>query len=58
MPLYPEVLQAKECAQTSSSSDVFTFGFTFESIKEFGCALAKVVRLIKVSTLTKLNNLT
>jgi len=34
MPLYPEVLWAKERAPTPFPSIVFTFGLTIESIKE------------------------
>jgi hypothetical protein len=36
-PLYPEVLQTKECTPTFFFfSVVFTFGFAVESIKELG----------------------
>ncbi len=38
------MLQARECALTPSPSDVFTFGFEVESIKEFGGAL-KVITI-------------
>jgi hypothetical protein len=37
MPLYPFiVLWAKECAPSPCSFDVFSLGFTFESVKELG----------------------
>ncbi len=38
----PKVLQARECAPTSSSSIVLTFGIIVESIKELGGALGIV----------------
>jgi hypothetical protein len=37
MPLYPsKVLEAKECASTPYSSAIFSFGLTFESLKDMG----------------------
>jgi hypothetical protein len=37
MPLYPSImLRAKERALTLCSSDVFSLGLTFESLKELG----------------------
>jgi hypothetical protein len=38
MPLYLEMLRAKECALTPSPSIVFTIGLAIESIKELGGA--------------------
>jgi hypothetical protein len=38
-PSNPKVLWAKECIPILYPSVVFTFGFTIESIKEFGGAL-------------------
>ncbi len=36
-PLYPSiVLRARECASTLYSSDVFSLGFPFETLKELG----------------------
>jgi hypothetical protein len=37
-PSTPKVLQARERGPTPSPSNVFTFGLTIESIKEFGGA--------------------
>jgi hypothetical protein len=37
-PSTPEVLRARERGLTPFRSDVFTFGFTVESIKELGGA--------------------
>jgi len=37
-PSTPKVLRAKECTPTPSPSNVFTFGFIVESIKELGGA--------------------
>jgi hypothetical protein len=36
MPLYPEMLRAREHASTPSPSNVFIFGLTIEFIKELG----------------------
>jgi hypothetical protein len=39
------MLRAKECASTPSPSIVFTFGLAIESIKEFGGASNKFIKI-------------